>query len=310
MMTTKNRMSVNIGALELANPVIPASGCFDIELSPFTDLSLLGAIVPKTIFYEPRKGNPSPRTNETIGGMLNSVGIPSKGVDSFLKSNLPDYKNIGPPIIVSIGGLSINSYFDLAERLNEVPEIAAIELNVSCPNLEDGGLEIGSNPKNIAKVVKGVVDRYSKPVITKLTPNVTSITDLAIAAESSGSTAISLINTLGAMGIDNKTKRSATGTLTSGLSGPAIRPIALKMVWQVSQQITIPIIGMGGITNTSTALEFIIAGASAIGVGTVNFTNPNIMVEIIKGLESYVQTMGLNHILDIRGQLMLNSNNP
>ena len=310
MMTTKNRMSVNIGALELANPVIPASGCFGIELSPFTNLSLLGAIVPKTIFYEPRKGNPSPRTNETIGGMLNSVGIPSKGVDSFLKSNLPDYKNIGPPIIVSIGGLSINSYFDLAERLNEVPEIAAIELNVSCPNLEDGGLEIGSNPKNIAKVVKGVVDRYSKPVITKLTPNVTSITDLAIAAESSGSTAISLINTLGAMGIDNKTKRSATGTLTSGLSGPAIRPIALKMVWQVSQQVTIPIIGMGGITNTSTALEFIIAGASAIGVGTVNFTNPNIMVEIIKGLESYVQTMGLNHILDIRGQLILNSNNP
>jgi len=310
MMTTKNRMSVNIGALELANPVIPASGCFGIELSPFTNLSLLGAIVPKTIFYEPRKGNPSPRTNETIGGMLNSVGIPSKGVDSFLKSNLPDYKKIGPPIIVSIGGLSINSYFDLAERLNEVPEIAAIELNVSCPNLEDGGLEIGSDPKNIAKVVKGVVDRYSKPVITKLTPNVTSITDLAIAAESSGSTAISLINTLGAMGIDNKTKRSATGTLTSGLSGPAIRPIALKMVWQVSQQVTIPIIGMGGITNTSTALEFIIAGASAIGVGTVNFTNPNIMVEIIKGLESYVQTMGLNHILDIRGQLILNSNNP
>ena len=309
-MTTKNRMAVNIGALELTNPVIPASGCFGMELAPFTNLSLLGAVAPKTIFYEPRKGNPSPRTNETIGGMLNSVGIPSKGVDSFLKSNLPDYNNIGPPIIVSIGGLSINSYFDLAERLNEVPEIAAIELNVSCPNLEDGGLEIGRDPKNISKVVKGVVDRYSKPVITKLTPNVTSITDLAIAAESSGSTAISLINTLGAMGIDNKTKRSATGTLTSGLSGPAIRPIALKMVWQVSQQLTIPIVGMGGITNTSTALEFIMAGASAIAIGTANFTNPNIMVEIIKGLESYVQTMGLNHILDIRGQLILNSNNP
>lgn len=309
-MTTKNRMAVNIGALELTNPVIPASGCFGMELAPFTNLSLLGAVAPKTIFYEPRKGNPSPRTNETIGGMLNSVGIPSKGVDSFLKSNLPDYNNIGPPIIVSIGGLSINSYFDLAERLNEVPEIAAIELNVSCPNLEDGGLEIGRDPKNISKVVKGVVDRYSKPVITKLTPNVTSITDLAIAAESSGSTAISLINTLGAMGIDNKTKRSTTGTLTSGLSGPAIRPIALKMVWQVSQQLTIPIVGMGGITNTSTALEFIMAGASAIAIGTANFTNPNIMVEIIKGLESYVQTMGLNHILDIRGQLMLNSNNP
>lgn len=296
-------LNLDIGSLNLANPVLPASGCFGPELANFTTISSIGAIVPKTIFLHPRKGNPSPRTAEAPYGMLNSVGIPSDGLEDFLKNKIQHYTNMGPPLIMSIGGLNIPNYWDLAEQLNEEAQVKALEINVSCPNIDEGGLEIGSSPDNLATLVEGVVKRFKKPVITKLTPNVTSITEIAVAAETAGSTAISLINTVSAIGVNMMGKSMTTGLGKAGLSGPAIKPIALKMVWDVNQNIEIPIIGMGGITNTSDALEFILAGASAISVGTANFTRPNTMVEIIQGLESYVIENDLRNIQDIRGQL-------
>jgi|TARA_B100001750_G_C15444959_1_gene565687 dihydroorotate dehydrogenase (NAD+) catalytic subunit len=303
-----SKLDLKIGSLALANPVLPASGCFGPELGQFTKVSSLGAIVPKTIFLHPRKGNPSPRTAEAPYGMLNSVGIPSKGLEDFLENKIQDYLSMGPPLIVSIGGINVSDYWDLAEQLNEISHVEAIEINVSCPNIEEGGLEIGSNPKNLATLVDGVVKRFSKPVITKLTPNVTSITDIAVAAESSGSTAVSLINTLAAIGINSNEKTLTTGIGKAGLSGPAIKPIALKMVWEVNNHIRIPIIGMGGISNTKDALEFILAGASAISIGTANFTRPNTMLEIIDGLESYAIENNLNNIQDIRGEIGQNVN--
>ena len=298
-----NKLDLKIGSLDLANPVLPASGCFGPELGQFTKVSSLGAIVPKTIFLHPRKGNPSPRTAEAPNGMLNSVGIPSKGLEDFLGNKIQDYLNMGPPLIVSIGGITVSDYWDLAERLNEISQVKAIEINVSCPNIEEGGLEIGSNPKNLATLVDGVVTRFSRTVITKLTPNVTSIAEIAVAAESAGSTAVSLINTLSAIGINSTGKTLTTGIEKAGLSGPAIKPIALKMVWEVNKHLSIPIIGMGGIANTEDALEFILAGASAISIGTANFTRPNTMLEIIDGLESYAIDNNLNNIQDIRGKI-------
>ncbi len=283
--------------------MLPASGCFGPELAKFTTVSSIGAIVPKTIFLYPRKGNPSPRTAEAPYGMLNSVGIPSDGLEDFLQNKIEHYANMGPPLIISIGGLNIPNYWDLAERLNEVNSVKALEINVSCPNIDEGGLEIGSNPSNLAILVEGVVKRFSKPVITKLTPNVTSITEIAVAAETAGSTAVSLINTVSAIGVNMVEKSITTGLGKAGLSGPAIKPIALKMVWDVSQNVKIPIVGMGGITNTEDALEFILAGASAISVGTATFTRPNTMIDIIQGLESYATENNLKNIQDIRGQI-------
>ena len=298
-----NKLNLDIGSLNLNNPVLPASGCFGPELAKFTTVSSIGAIVPKTIFLYPRKGNPSPRTAEAPYGMLNSVGIPSDGLEDFLQNKIEHYANMGPPLIISIGGLNIPNYWDLAERLNEVNSVKALEINVSCPNIDEGGLEIGSNPSNLAILVEGVVKRFNKPVITKLTPNVTSITEIAVAAETAGSTAVSLINTVSAIGVNMVEKSITTGLGKAGLSGPAIKPIALKMVWDVSQNVKIPIVGMGGITNTEDALEFILAGASAISVGTATFTRPNTMIDIIQGLESYATENNLKNIQDIRGQI-------
>lgn len=302
-MENLNKLKLDIGSLKLNNPVLPASGCFGPELAKFTTVSSIGAIVPKTIFLYPRKGNPSPRTAEAPYGMLNSVGIPSDGLEDFLKNKIEHYADIGPPLIISIGGLNIPNYWDLAERLNEVNSVKALEINVSCPNIDEGGLEIGSNPSDLATLVEGVVKRFNKPVITKLTPNVTSITEIAVAAETAGSTAVSLINTVSAIGVNMVEKSITTGLGKAGLSGPAIKPIALKMVWDVSQNVKIPIVGMGGITNTEDALEFILAGASAISVGTATFTRPNTMIDIIQGLESYATENNLKNIQDIRGQI-------
>ena len=302
-MASDSRLAVDIGGLALQNPVMPGSGCFGPEMGAIFDLGRLGALVPKTIFYHPRSGNPAPRTAETPAGMLNSIGIPSRGVEHFLASILPGYLKYGVPTIVSIGGLGVSDYWDLAERLNGVPGVAGIEVNISCPNLEAGGLEIGADPPTVELVIRGVTDRFHGPVIAKLTPNVTSIAEIARASEAGGATAVSAINTLSGMVIDVDSRRAATGTMTGGVSGPAIRPIAVRMVWQVSQAVGIPVIGMGGITSARDALEFFLAGATAVAVGTANFTRPTTMLEVIDGLHEYIDEHGLGSILDLRGQL-------
>lgn len=298
------RLAVDLGGgLRLANPVLPASGCFGSEMGALVDLNLLGALMTKTIFYHARAGNPSPRLAETPGGMLNSVGIPSRGIDDFLVRILPTYTRYAAPTIVSIGGLSVSEYWDLAARLDGVPGVAALEINISCPNLEAGGLEIGASPKNVAAVVDGVVQRFHGPVIAKLTPNVTRIAEIARAAEDAGATAISAINTYVAMAIDVRTRRPRTGTPTAGISGPAIKPMALRMVWEVARVVKVPVIGMGGISNTDDALEFFLAGATAIAVGTANFPRPTAMHDIIVGLRDYVASERLGSINELVGAL-------
>ncbi|HZS01808.1 MAG TPA: dihydroorotate dehydrogenase [Chloroflexota bacterium] len=298
------RLAVDLGAgLRLQNPVLPASGCFGVEMATLVDLNALGALVPKTIFYGARAGNPSPRLAETPAGMLNSVGIPSRGIDHFLQHILPAYRRFRPPTIVSIGGLSIREYWDLAARLNGVPGVAGLELNVSCPNLEAGGLEIGASPENVAEVVYGVVQRFDGPVIAKLTPNVTRINDIALAAEEAGATAISAINTFVAMAIDVRARRPLTGTPTAGISGPAIKPMALRMVWETARTVRVPVIGMGGISNAQDALEFILAGATAVAIGTANFTRPTAMYDTIAGLRRYLAEEGVADVRELVGAL-------
>jgi dihydroorotate dehydrogenase (NAD+) catalytic subunit len=298
------RLAVELGAgLRLRNPVMPASGCFGVEMASLVDLNTLGALVPKTIFYGTRAGNPSPRLAETPAGMLNSVGIPSRGIDDFLRRILPAYRRYRPPIIVSIGGLSIREYWDLAARLNGVRGVAGLELNVSCPNLEAGGLEIGASPENVAEVVRGVVQRFAGPVIAKLTPNVTRIADVALAAEEGGATAISAINTFVAMAIDVRTRRPVTGTPTAGISGPAIKPMALRLVWETTRAVRLPVIGMGGIANAQDALEFILAGASAVAIGTANFTRPTAMHDTIAGLSRFLDDEGVGDVRELIGAL-------
>jgi dihydroorotate dehydrogenase (NAD+) catalytic subunit len=298
------RLAVDLGrGLHLQNPVMPASGCFGPEMGALVDLNQLGALVTKTIFYHPRAGNPSPRLAETPAGMLNSVGIPSRGIDYFLVHILPEYTRYRVPTIVSIGGLSIQEYWDLAARLDGVPGVAALEVNISCPNLEAGGLEIGANPRHVAAVVEGVVRRFDGPVIAKLTPNVTRIADIARAAEDAGATAISAVNTLVAMAIDVRSRRPRTGTPTAGISGPAIKPIALRMVWEVARTVRVPVIGMGGISNAEDALEFILAGATAVAIGTANFARPTAMHETIRGLRDFLDAEGIGHLRELVGAL-------
>ena len=298
------RLQVDLGAgLVLRNPVLPASGCFGPEIGHFFDLAVLGALVPKTIFYGARAGNPAPRTAESPAGMLNSIGIPSRGVEHFLTDILPQYALYDAPIIVSIGGLAASEYDALAERLDGELGVAGLEVNISCPNLEAGGLEIGADPHMVERVIRGVSDRFNGPIIAKLTPNVTSIGDIARASEAGGATAISAINTFSGMVIDVEARRTATGTMTGGVSGPAIRPMAVRMVWQACRAVSLPVIGIGGIASTRDAIEFFLAGATAVGVGTANFTSPMTMHDIIEGLRQYVEDNGLSSIQDIRGQL-------
>ncbi len=302
---TGDRLSVDIGAgLRLRNPVMPASGCFGPELAGIIDLNGLGALVPKTIFFNPRAGNPAPRIAETPAGMLNSIGIPGKGVEYYLSSILPQYTAFGGvPTIVSIGGLAVHEYFELADRLDGEKGIAGLEINISCPNLEAGGLEIGADPRTVEEVVRGVTDRFHGPVIAKLTPNVTSIAEIARASEGGGATAVSAINTFSGMVIDVHARKPVSGTTTGGISGPAIRPMAVRMVWQVANAVDLPVIGMGGISNANDALEFFLAGATAVAVGTANFTHPTTMTEIISDLEIYLEENEIGNISELTGAL-------
>ncbi|MFA6384263.1 MAG: dihydroorotate dehydrogenase [Candidatus Omnitrophota bacterium] len=298
-------LSVRIGGLKLKNPVMVASGTFGYaeEFRDLCDLGKLGAIVTKTVTLNPRQGNPVPRTCETPAGMINSIGLENPGIEKFLSEKLPVVRKIGVPVIVSIASEGDPEEFViLAKRLDKLPGVAALELNISCPNLKKKRL-ISQDAKATAAVVKAVRRVTKKTLITKLSPNVTDIADIALAAEAAGSDALALINTAQGMAIDVKTRRPKIAMISGGLSGPAIRPIAVRMVWEVYKNVKIPIIGMGGITDTSSALEFIIAGAAAVSVGTANFINPAISIEIIEGIRRYMAQNNIKALKALIGDL-------
>jgi dihydroorotate dehydrogenase (NAD+) catalytic subunit len=300
---TKPSLAVELGSLHLPNPVMPASGCFGPELGAIMNLDRLGALVTKTVFAGPRSGNPAHRLDEALGGMLNSVGIPSNGAVAFTEDLLPQYLAWSPPTIVSIGGLTVEEYFEAADRLAGVEGIAAFEVNVSCPNLEAGGLEIGAVPETVERVIRGVVDRSPVPVIAKLTPNVTSIAAIAQAAEAGGAAALTAVNAVQGMAIDVRTRRAKIGATTAGFSGPAIKPIAIRCVWQASRAVSIPIIGVGGISSADDVIEFLLAGATAVQIGTATFTRPDTMIRIIDDLEAYLANAGIESVTELVGRL-------
>jgi dihydroorotate dehydrogenase (NAD+) catalytic subunit len=300
-------LRVTIGGLVFKNPVLTASGTFGYgkEFAPYVNLHHLGGVVVKGISLEPRRGNPPPRIVETVGGMLNAIGLENVGLDRFIAEKMPYLREIGARVIVNILGDSLEEYQALAKRLSEVEGISALEVNISCPNVKKGGVAFGTDPTMAEAVTRAVCTHTSLPVIVKLSPNVTDITQIARAVEAGGAQAISLINTLLGMAIDVKSRRPRLANIVGGLSGPAIKPVALRMVWQVAQAVKIPVIGIGGITTTEDALEFLLAGATAIEVGTANFVNPRASQEIVEGLARYVTDNRLDGIRAVIGGLVL-----
>ncbi len=298
-------MSVEIGGLKLKNPVMTASGTFGYgeEYADYVDLNQLGAIVVKGLSLKPRLGNPPPRIMETAGGMLNAVGLQNVGVDVFIKEKLPFLRQYDVAVIANIYGESTLEYSQVAKKLSQAEGVHALEVNVSCPNVKKGGLSFGSDPKAAAEVTRRVKAETHLPVIVKLTPNVTDIAAIAQSVEEAGADAVSLINTLTGMAIDLKTRTPHLKNITGGLSGPAIKPVALRMVWQVAQRVAIPVIGIGGIMTVEDALEFMIAGAKAVQIGTANFINPHATIEIIDGIRHYLQNNKIKNINDIVGTL-------
>jgi dihydroorotate dehydrogenase (NAD+) catalytic subunit len=297
------QMAVQLGKLKLKNPVMTASGTFGYgeEYSQYVDLNRLGAIVVKGLSLKPRLGNPPPRIMETASGMLNAVGLQNIGVDVFIEDKLPFLRKYDVAVIANIYGESYAEYQKVAKRLSRVEGVAALEVNVSCPNVKKGGLSFGCNPKIAAEVTKRVKGETDQPVIIKLTPNVTDITIIAQAVEKAGADAISLINTLTGLSVDIKKKSPHLKNITGGLSGPAIKPIALRMVWQVVRSVSIPVIGIGGIMTANDALEFLMLGAKAIQVGTANFVNPHATIDIMEGLQQYLLTNKIKNINDLIG---------
>jgi len=296
-------LDFNIGDLHFKNPVLTASGTFGYgsEFDDFMDVSQLGGIVVKGTTMEPREGNPYPRMAETPSGMLNSVGLQNKGIDYFEENIYPVLLNYKTNVIININGSYVDDYVSLTERVNKLAGISAIELNISCPNVKMGGMAFGTNPKSARDVIRAVRKVCLKKLIVKLSPNVTSIADFARIAEEEGADAISLINTLLGMAVDIKKMRPSLATITGGLSGPAVKPVALRMVWQVAKAVKIPVIGIGGIMNADDALEFFLAGASAIQVGTASFIDPHTAVTILEGIENYLMAKGYSDIQDIIG---------
>ncbi|WP_338833228.1 Dihydroorotate dehydrogenase B (NAD(+)), catalytic subunit [Moorella humiferrea] len=299
----KANLAVKIAGLSLKNPVMPASGTFGFgeEYAPFIDLNRLGAIVVKTITLKPLIGNPPPRLMETPCGLLNSIGLQNPGLDVFLREKLPYLRRLSPPLIVNIAGKTIDEYAELAERLSAAEGVAALEVNISCPNVREGGIVFGTVPEMAARVTAAVKRHTHLPVIVKLTPNVTDITEVARAVEGAGADALSLINTVRGMAIDIKTRRPALANVVGGLSGPAVKPIALYAVWQVAQAVKLPLIGMGGITSAQDAVEFLLAGATAVAVGTAGLVNPKALIEIIDGLERYLLEEGIGDVKELIG---------
>lgn len=296
-------MSVKIGTLKLKNPVMTASGTFGYggEYADYVDLNKLGAIVVKGLSLKPRAGNPPPRIMETPSGMLNAVGLQNIGVHTFIEEKLPILRKYDTNVIANIYGETYDEYKKVAQKLTSAKGVHALEVNISCPNVRKGGLSFGADLKSAAAVTRKVKEVTGLPVIVKLTPNVTDITAIAAAVEKAGADAISLINTLTGMSVDIFTRRPHLKNVTGGLSGPAIKPVALRMVWQVLQKISIPVIGIGGIMNAEDALEFLILGAKAVQIGTANFINPQATIEIIAGIERYMELNGIKNISKLIG---------
>lgn len=298
-------LRVRVGSLELQNPVMTASGTFGYarEFANLMNLHKLGAVIVKGISLNPRSGNPPPRIVETSCGMLNAIGLENVGVERFIKEKIPYLGGLGVPAIVNILGDSVEEYQRITERLASVPEVAGIEVNISCPNVKKGGVAFGTNPEMAAAVTKAVVENCDKPVIVKLSPNVTDIAEIAMAVESGGADAVSLINTLIGMAIDLDSRKPMLANVIGGLSGPAIKPVALRMVFQVAQKVSIPIIGIGGIESARDALEFMLAGASCVQVGTANFVNPRVSEEIVDGISNYVVGEKITSVRELIGAL-------
>ena len=300
-------LSVNIGNLKLSNPVMTASGTFGYgkEFEDFVDLEKIGGIIVKGTTLHRREGNPYPRMAETPMGMLNAVGLQNKGVDYFISEIYPQIKDIRTNMIVNVSGSAIEDYVQTAEKINALDAIPAIELNISCPNVKQGGMAFGVTASGASEVVKAVREVYKKTLIVKLSPNVTDITEIARAVEGAGADSVSLINTLLGMAIDAEKRRPILSTITGGMSGAAVKPIALRMVWQVSKAVKIPVIGLGGIMNWKDAVEFLLAGASAIQIGTANFIDPAITVKVSDGINDYLDRHGFTSVKDIIGGLIV-----
>jgi dihydroorotate dehydrogenase (NAD+) catalytic subunit len=304
-MASRPDLSVDIGGIRLRNPVMTASGTFGYarEFDAYVDLNRLGGIIVKGLSMAPSRGNRPPRIVETACGMLNAIGLENVGIERFITEKLPFLQGLSTPVFVNIYGQTVEEYAALAERLEALDTVAGIEVNISCPNVKAGGVAFGVDPEMAAAVVRAVRKRTRKLLMVKLSPNVTDITQIAARAEGEGADALSLINTITGMAIDIETRRSKLANITGGLSGPAIRPVALRMVWQVCQRVKVPVVGIGGILNPGDAIEFFIAGARAVQVGTANFVNPRATMDILEGIEQYLVNKGILRLNDLVGTL-------
>ncbi|MCK9156020.1 MAG: dihydroorotate dehydrogenase [Paludibacteraceae bacterium] len=298
-------LTTNIGNLVMKNPVMTASGTFGYgeEFSDFIDISRIGGIIVKGTTIKHREGNPYPRMAETPSGMLNAVGLQNKGVDYFIDHIYPRIKDTDTNILVNVSGSTVEDYVATAEKVGELDKIPAIELNISCPNVKEGGMAFGTSCESAAKVVSAVRKAYKKTLIVKLSPNVTNIAEIAMAVEGAGADSVSLINTIMGMAIDAEKRKPLLSTITGGLSGACVKPIALRMVWQVSNAVKIPVVGLGGIMNATDAIEFLLAGASAVEIGTANFIDPTVTIKVIDGINAYLDKHGFKSVKDIIGQL-------
>jgi dihydroorotate dehydrogenase (NAD+) catalytic subunit len=298
-------LKVKIKDLEFKNPVLTASGTFGYgpEFEDFFNISHLGGIIVKGTTLEPREGNAYPRMAETASGMLNAVGLQNKGINYFIEKIYPEIKKYNTNIIVNVSGSKLEDYIAVVEKLNELEKIPAIELNISCPNVKQGGMAFGTSCESAAEVTKAIRKAYKKVLIVKLSPNVTDIASIAKAVEAEGADSVSLINTLLGMAIDSETRKPVLSSITGGLSGPAIKPVALRMVWQVAKAVKIPVIGLGGIMSAADAIEFILAGATAVQVGTANFIDPQVSIKILQGIENYLSRHKMSSVKELKGAM-------
>jgi len=304
-MSKKPDLNVTLGGIKLQNPVMTASGTFGYarEFAELVDLNRLGAIIVKGLSLQPTKGNPPPRIVETPCGMLNAIGLENVGIEAFANDKLPFLRTLSPPIFANIYGTTVEDYAELAARLDALEGIAGVEVNISCPNVKAGGLAFGADPDSVFQVVEAVREKTTKHLIVKLSPNVTDVTVIARSAEAAGADSLSLINTITGMAVDIESRRPKIANITGGLSGPAIKPVALRMVWQVVQATKIPVIGIGGIMTAEDALEFLIAGAAAVQIGTANFVKPHATTDIIDGIEIFLKNRNIARVSDIIGTL-------